>query len=142
MKIGGAFLFTSSIVRGFILVLALAYASTEWITLERVAQPIIDFGFGVCLWQGRWKHCRLGAIIWTALVVIITGIQALRLGPFGFQYFNLIPQTTLCVALILLLIGESTHNRIWKAVGIFVVGYLGAFALAFLAILAFYWGLD
>lgn len=82
---------------------------------------------GVNLWQ-RQTHWRGGGIVLGLLNVFIFGIDfyntagllgALTWGAFG-------------AAILLVLTGQSNHNRTRTAIGLYVVGHLGLLALLIL----------
>jgi hypothetical protein len=125
-KTGAVFLLISSATRSLILVLVgvnTFWGLEELITWDHILHPIIDFIFGIGLWF-NWRYCRYGAVFWALLIVIIVWMRGWLQGPFGFQYFSLIPQTTLLISLLLVLFGTRTRSSLVRASIVFAIGYL------------------
>jgi hypothetical protein len=85
-----------------------------------VASVIVDTYFGASLWRGRTQW-RTWAILRAVVGLIVFGLPALAKG----AILDLLMPVSFSGALVLVLTGESKRERIWIAVAIYGVGYLG-----------------
>lgn len=97
-------------------------------------QTLISIGlalyFGVALWQGRSEQ-RLPTILGVILGFVFTLLGNIA----EFNVVSLITGLSFAGSIILVLTGQSNRRRTWLAVALYVFGYLGVLALAFLLLM-------